>query len=227
MESSALEYDGVIKNKEVYPQYQASDIIQLSSINQHYPNKQALYDINLSIKNREIVFITGNSGAGKSTLLNIISGQLKPSSGTVCVDQKLFIASVFQDLKLIEEYTLIENLEIIFNSSVHIQDLIEYFNLKNLKNELVKNLCGGEKQKVAFIRALIAKPDILIADEPTSALDSHSANAMFELISFYNVKKGLTVLWATHDSNMVKSFSGRCVHLDQGKIIHSGSTCFI
>jgi cell division transport system ATP-binding protein len=91
----------------------------------------------------------------------------------------------------------------------------------------MKDANGGLKQKVAMIRALLSKPQVLLADEPTAALDKESAMKLFEILNFYNVRRNLTVVWASHNRDLVKQFPGKIVHLDGGKLIYSGHACFI
>ena len=91
----------------------------------------------------------------------------------------------------------------------------------------VKDANGGLKQKVAMVRALLSKPQVLLADEPTAALDKESAMKLFEILNFYNVRKNLTVIWASHNRDLVKQFPGKIVHLDAGNLVYSGHACFI
>ena len=91
----------------------------------------------------------------------------------------------------------------------------------------VNDANGGLKQKVAIIRALLTRPDVLIADEPTSSLDIDNTRRLFDVLNLYNVKRGLTVIWATHNKELIKSFTGRIIHLDNGRLVYSGNACFI
>ena len=86
---------------------------------------------------------------------------------------------------------------------------------------------GGLKQKMSMIRALLTRPQVLLADEPTSMLDRNSAVNMFEILNYYNTKRGLTIVWSTHNKELIKQFPGRLIHLDQGKLVYSGQACFI
>ncbi|MFT6069822.1 MAG: cell division transport system ATP-binding protein [Bacteriovoracaceae bacterium] len=198
---------------------------------------QGLRNVQLSINNNEVLFVTGSSGAGKTTLLKILTGELEPTSGEVILPPKIkFVAPVFQDLRLLERKTCEANLWISYDSSVHgskkeylkeLNELAKVFGITDRLDMKMDKANGGLKQKVAIIRALLTRPDILVLDEPTSSLDSANAQKLFDVLSFYNSKRGLTVIWATHNRELVKKFSGRIVHLDRGKLVYSGHACFI
>ncbi len=78
-----------------------------------------------------------------------------------------------------------------------------------------------------MIRALLAKPDALLADEPTAALDRDASFRLFELLNHYNQRRGLTLVWATHNKDMIKQFPGKVAHLDGGRLMYAGQACFI
>jgi cell division transport system ATP-binding protein len=110
------------------------------------------------------------------------------------------------------------------------KELIELSRVMGVYEHLeqkIEDCNGGLKSKVAMIRALLAKPDALLADEPTSALDREASFRLFELLSHYNQRKGLTLVWATHNREMVKQFPGKVAHLDQGRLMYAGQACFI
>jgi ABC-type multidrug transport system ATPase subunit len=214
----------------------------LEDVEVEYSGIFALKSIQLSINQGEIVFITGPSGAGKTTLLNILSGKLNPTSGSVKLPIKndlgktFFTARVFQDLRLFEDLTLLENLQWSYdkflykNKKEFKEDLNELSRIFGIEDKLklkINKANGGLKQKVAIIRALLAKPDAFIADEPTSSLDGDNAKKLFEVLNLYNSKRGMTVIWASHNKDLVKKFNGKIIHINSGKLIYSGHACFI
>lgn len=212
----------------------------LEDVSMHFGNLAALRSVHLSIKKGEILFITGASGSGKTTLLKILSGSMLPSFGKVRSiadsNKSFFISRVFQDNRLIGDFSCRKNLEMSYDSTVYNSrkefesDMIELCKILGIYNRLdLKVSCanGGLIQKVAIVRALLSRPNVIIADEPTSSLDYENARKVFELLNLYNVKRGLTVIWASHNSELVKKFTGRIVHLDNGKLIYSGHACFI
>ncbi len=214
-----------------------SNLFYLEDVTVDYNGNKALRNVQLSIEKGEIVFITGVSGAGKTTLLKVLSGEISPTSGRVRgAGRNIFISQVFQDLRLMGKMTCRDNLMMSYDSTVYsskaefLQDLNELSRVLGIKDRLdlkVNDANGGLKQKVAIIRALLSRPDVFVADEPTSSLDFDNAQKLFEVLNLYNVKRGLTVVWASHNKELVKKFTGRILHLDNGRLVYSGHACFI
>jgi ABC-type multidrug transport system ATPase subunit len=213
-------------------------LFHLEGVSVNFGTVHALKNVSLTINPGEVLFITGKSGAGKTTLLNILAGDINSKAGKILSpDQKtVFTSQVFQDLRLMENVTCEENLWVSYDSKIYKnkneyhQDMMELCNVLGVKDYLnvkIKDANGGLKQKVAMIRALLSKPQVLLADEPTAALDKESAMKLFEILNFYNVRRNLTVVWASHNRDLVKQFPGKIVHLDGGKLIYSGHACFI
>jgi len=180
-----------------------------------------LKDINLEIEEGSIVTIKGPSGSGKSTLLSIIGTLDNADSGKILINGQNIkdelnidklrnknIGFVFQFHNLISELTLEENVclpKMIANDLINkneINELFEYFNLKDRMNSFPNDLSGGEKQRVAVMRAIINNPSIIIADEPTGNLDQENALKMTSLFQKLNTEKNLTIVIATHDENV-------------------------
>lgn len=203
-------------------------------------NTLALEDISLDIKQGEFVFIVGPSGAGKSTLLRILTRELLPSSGKVTVadidliklkDKEIpnlrrKVGVVFQDFKLLDDKTVFENvalaLEVLgkkdeeINKMVeHILKLVEIWDKKNL---FPRQLSGGEAQRTAIARAVVGKPDVLLADEPTGDLDPKTAWSVLQLLNEIN-SWGTTILMATHNQEIVNTLKKRVLVIKKGKIV--------
>ncbi len=214
-------------------------LLTLEDISMDYGTTKALSSINLVVESGEVLFLTGPSGAGKTTLLKLMGKSIKPTSGSVKfhVDPRVhFIGKVYQDLRLIPRQTCEKTLDQSYDRSIYkskkafLSDRNELCRILGISDKLglkIKEANGGLKQKVAIIRALLTKPSILLLDEPTSSLDAANTKKLYELLSFLNLKRGITVVWATHNKELVKDFSGRIVHLEKGKLIHSGHACFI
>ena len=180
-----------------------------------------LKDINLQIEKGSIVTIKGPSGSGKSTLLSIIGTLDSADSGDILINGKNIrdelnidqlrnknIGFVYQFHNLISELTLEENVclpKMIANELVdknEINELFEYFNLENRMNSFPNDLSGGEKQRVAVMRAIINNPSVIIADEPTGNLDQDNAQKITSLFQKLNTEKNLTIIIATHDESV-------------------------
>lgn len=224
------------KQTALHSQLGRHHLYYVDDLSVNFGNFKALSSIQLTIATKEILFITGPSGAGKTTLLNVLAGNVKQYSGRVIRPKGQFVSQVFQDLRLISNQSCLENLWLAYDSSVYknkdefqrdLSELCRVLGVTDRLGVMINNANGGLKQKIAMIRALLAKPSVLMADEPSAALDKDSAMKMFEILDYLNRKRGLTVIWATHNRELVKQFSGRIIHLDKGKLIHSGRACFI
>lgn len=180
-----------------------------------------LKDINLQIEEGSIVTIKGPSGSGKSTLLSIIGTLDSADSGEISINGKKIqdelnidklrnksIGFVFQFHNLIAELTLEENVclpKMIAKEKIdknQINKLFEYFDLKDRMKSFPNDLSGGEKQRVAVMRAIINNPSVIIADEPTGNLDKENVLKMISLFQKLNTEKKLTIIIATHDENV-------------------------
>tara|TARA_Y100000817_G_scaffold128621_1_gene100854 strand:+ start:2106 stop:2765 length:660 start_codon:yes stop_codon:yes gene_type:complete len=180
-----------------------------------------LKDINLQIEEGSIVTIKGPSGSGKSTLLSIIGTLDSADSGEISINGKKIqdelnidklrnksIGFIFQFHNLIAELTLEENVclpKMIAKEKIdknQINKLFEYFDLKDRMKSFPNDLSGGEKQRVAVMRAIINNPSVIIADEPTGNLDKENVLKMISLFQKLNTEKKLTIIIATHDENV-------------------------
>ncbi|ABS52427.1 ABC transporter ATP-binding protein [Campylobacter hominis] len=193
--------------------------------NENKPNEFiAVKDISFSVKKGEIFILNGVSGSGKTTVLSMIAGLYKPSAGEIIVKNEsinklslkfmsLFrrenIGFIFQNFNLIPTLSVFENiiLPALPCKILPLQradELLDEFNLKNKKNELAKNLSGGEMQRVAIIRALINDADIILADEPTANLDAFLSQKFVEILKFLQ-NKGKTIVISTHDPFLIEN----------------------
>ncbi|MFA5932927.1 MAG: cell division ATP-binding protein FtsE [Microgenomates group bacterium] len=203
-------------------------------------NITALEDINLNIENGEFVFLVGPSGAGKSTLLRLLAREYLPTTGKILVDNQDIsklksgevpfyrrkVGFVFQDFKLLDDRTVLENVALPLHvrgvSDVEIAKEVErtlkLFDIWGRRNLFPRQLSGGEAQRTAIARAIIGKPEILLADEPTGDLDPETAWSVLQLLIEIN-SWGTTVLMATHNKEIVDTQKRRVVSLKGGKII--------
>ena len=215
-------------------------MVEMKNVNVHYSSGvDALVDVNLRINEGEFVFIVGKSGAGKSTLMKLMMREIEPSSGRVFVNgynlSKLkrnkistfrrSIGVVFQEFRLIQDYTVYENVSFVLRiadqSNKYIRQRVPYvLNLVELAGKAkakTKELSGGEQQRVAIARALANDPNLLIVDEPTGNLDPERSYELVGLLKEIN-RCGTTVVMITHEHELVRYFGGRIINLDDGSI---------
>ena len=200
-----------------------------------------LKNLNLTIEDGEFVFIVGHSGAGKTTLTKLLLREEKVSSGTLHIDnfklEKLRnfrvpyfrrrIGVVFQDFKLLDNKTVFENvafaLQIVGAPKRLIEERVLGFlalvGLENKKDSFPSQLSGGEKQRVCLARALINKPQIIIADEPTGNLDPELSYDIMNLLVHINEVTHRTVIVVTHEQQLVDHFNKRVVKIEDGEIV--------
>jgi cell division transport system ATP-binding protein len=217
-----------------------SYLFHLDNCSVEYGSIKALKSVQLTIYPGEILFVTGPSGAGKTSLLSVLGGHLAPTGGKAILPQernsKHFVSTVFQDLRLLQKKSCEENLWLAFDSSIYnsknefhreMEDLARLLGIQDTLNRKIEDCNGGMKQKVAMIRALLCKPTAILADEPTASLDKENSYRLFEVLNHFNHKKGLTLVWATHNKELIKQFPGKIAHLDAGRLVYSGHACFI
>ena len=200
----------------------------------------ALENVNLIIKAKEFVSIVGSSGAGKSTLLRLLIGEEMPTMGEIIVGDvsinslgqrelpylRRKIGTVFQDYKLLPTKTAYENIafamEVVGKDEIEIgEDVPQVLSLVGLEDKADHfpfQLSGGERQRVAIGRAMVHRPDIVVADEPTGNLDPVNTWEVVNLLLKLN-ELGATVILATHDNSIVNALERRVVLMDKGRVI--------
>lgn len=217
------------------------DLIRMRNVNKTYKNGvTAIYDMNLSIKKGQFVFIIGETGCGKSTLIKMLYREEKPTKGKILVggidvaklrNRKIYklrrkIGVVFQDYQLLPKLTAYENVafalevfglpkEEIHKKVVKVLDLV---GLKNKAKHYPSELSGGEQQRVAIARAIVNGPKLLICDEPTGNLDPKKSIEIMEVLEAIN-KLGTTILMVTHDISLVERMKKRTIKLESGRIL--------
>ena len=212
----------------------------------HSGDFYALKNINLELSSTGLTSIIGKSGSGKSTLLNILLGIEKPTSGSLLFNNKNIskmsdkrfsqyhlndISMVFQHYNIFLELTALENIILPLlmkgmsrnNAVKRGKELLDEFKMKNLMNQKCKTLSGGEKQRVAILRAIGTAPKVLLCDEPTGALDSKNSEAIMEILK--KLSKSILVVLVSHNKELVKKYSDRIITLKDG-MIESDKTIF-
>jgi len=214
-------------------------MLEINSITKKYKKNQtvftALDDVTFQVEKGDFLSVVGPSGSGKSTLLHTIGGLIRPDSGQVLFMGKdvyalnrhesgLFrqkhVGFVFQQFHLMPYLTVYENIKLVCTkSSQEIETYLDKCSLLPLKNKFPSELSVGEKQRTAFIRAIITQPDILLADEPTGNLDPVNSEILMTLIEDFHHGGG-TVLLVSHDPETSK-YASRHITLNSGKLIKS------
>ena len=203
----------------------------------------ALQGVNMQIEDGEFVFLVGPSGSGKSTIIKLITGELRPTSGSVHVNGysldrirrreipylRRTIGVVFQDFRLIHTMTVYDNvafaMRVIGASEKEIKARVPYvLELVGLDNKSRRHpgeLSGGEQQRLAIARALVNNPSTIIADEPTGNLDPARSLEIMTLLQEIN-NLGTTILVVTHEMDLVERFAKRVIAIDDGLVISDG-----
>lgn len=217
------------------------DLIRLRNVNKTYKNGvTAIYDMDLTIKKGEFVFLIGETGCGKSTLIKMLYREEKPTKGKIIVgginvaklrNSKVYklrrkIGVVFQDFQLLPKLTAYENvafaLEVLGlpKDEIHkkVVKVLDLVGLKNKAKHYPNQLSGGEQQRVAIARAIVNGPKLLICDEPTGNLDPKKSLEIMEVLEAIN-KLGTTVVMVTHDIAIVKKMNKRVILLNSGRIV--------
>ena len=220
-------------------------MIKIKEVSKIYPSSEngptiALDNVSFDIREKEFVSLVGRSGAGKTTLLKMVLGEERPTEGEINFDgvdiSKLKkrelpflrrrIGTVFQDYKLFENKTAYENvaygMEVIGASDEEIErDVPQVLDIVGLADKFCNfpaELSGGEKQRLGIARALIHRPDVILADEPTGNLDPYHTHDIIQLlVKIY--QSGTTVILATHDKEVINSLGKRVITLDKGKVV--------
>ena len=204
---------------------------------------KALNGVSMQIEDGEFVFLVGPSGSGKSTIIKLITGELKPTSGTVHVNGSSLerirkreipylrrtVGVVFQDFRLIPNMTVYENvafaMRVIGAKEKDIKERVPYvLELVGLENKASRHpgeMSGGEQQRLAIARALVNNPSTIIADEPTGNLDPARSFEIMALLQEIN-NLGTTVLVVTHEKDLVERFAKRVIAIDEGLVVSDG-----
>ncbi len=221
-------------------------IIQIENLNRSFEHAgntiPVLKDINLNIQEGECVVLKGVSGSGKTTLLSLIAGLDKPSSGKVLIEGEPIsklpdafaselrakkIGMIFQHFNLLEHLSVGENVTIpLIPSGLNMKEIhakvhsaLTLANIMHKKEILSSRLSGGEKQRTAIARALVANPDIILCDEPTANLDRDNSLLFINILKTLH-SMGKTIIVATHDplfDNL--SFKSTVIPMVDGKIV--------
>ena len=204
---------------------------------------QALKGISMQIEDGEFAYLVGPSGSGKSTIIKLITGELRPTSGTVHVNgyslerirkreipyMRRTVGVVFQDFRLIDSKSVYDNvafaMRVVGADDKEIKERVPYVlelvGLENKGRRLPTELSGGEQQRLAIARALVNNPSTIIADEPTGNLDPARSLEIMSLLQEIN-NLGTTMLVVTHQMDLVERFHKRVISIDDGLVVSDG-----
>ena len=219
-------------------------MIEFTDVTKSYTvGTKALKGVSMQIEDGEFAFLVGPSGSGKSTIIKLITGELKPTSGTVHVNgyslerirkreipyMRRTVGVVFQDFRLIENKTVYDNvafaMRVIGAKEKEIKERVPYvLELVGLESKVSRHpneLSGGEQQRLAIARALVNNPSTIIADEPTGNLDPAKSVEIMSLLQEIN-NLGTTMLVVTHAKDLVERFPKRVIAIDNGLIVSDG-----
>ncbi len=217
-------------------------IIEVKNLVKKFGEITAVDDISFSVEKGEIFGFLGPNGAGKSTTIKILTTLLQPTHGEITLNGFSVIGNpnavrhsfgiVFQDPSLDDELTAWENME--FHGVIYglekkmrrerIQKLMEFVELWERKDSLVKTFSGGMKRRLEIARGLLHHPKIIFLDEPTLGLDPQTRNHMWNYLKELNKTEGTTVFFTTHYMEEADKIADRIAIVDHGKIVASGTS---
>lgn len=222
------------------------ELLKLDHIQKYYGNEgnvtRAIRDIDFSVMEGEFLGIMGASGSGKTTMLNCISTIDTVSAGHIYLDgtdvteihpkeiarfRRENLGFIFQDFQLLDTLTIEENVSLALTINhvpakeikARVQNIAQILKITDILEKYPYQVSGGQKQRCACARALINRPDLILADEPTGALDSRSAQMLLETFTAMNDEMGATILMVTHDA-FSASYCSRILFLKDGEIFH-------
>jgi polar amino acid transport system ATP-binding protein len=217
-------------------------MIHVSHLTKNFGSVKVLKDINLDVKEQEVVVIIGPSGSGKSTVLRCLNYLEEPSGGEIVIDNiplraganlnsiRSEVGMVFQRFNLFQNLTVLENIML---APVQVRGkrteearedamrLLKRVGLENKANAMPDELSGGQQQRVAIARALAMNPQVLLFDEPTSALDPEMVKEVLDVMKSL-ANEGMTMVVVTHEMGFAKEVGDRVIFVDGGVIVEEG-----
>ncbi|GAW29548.1 amino acid ABC transporter ATPase [Carboxydocella sp. ULO1] len=219
-------------------------VIKFNNVNKYFGNHHVLKDINLEIREGEVVVVIGPSGSGKSTMLRCINQLEKISSGELIVDGfrlddpkvninllRQEIGMVFQHFNLYPHKTVLENITL---APIKVKKMdpreaekiaryyLQKVGIAEKADAYPSQLSGGQQQRVAIARGLAMKPKIMLFDEPTSALDPEMVNEVLDVMKSL-AREGMTMVVVTHEMGFAREVADRVIFMDEGRIIEEGT----
>jgi len=218
-----------------------NNIISVKNLTKKFKNFKAVDNISFDVKKGEIFAFLGPNGAGKSTTIKMLTTLLEPTEGEIIINGfnpakdkdavRHSFGIVFQDPSLDDDLTALENMYfhgILYKVNKNIRDkrikkLLEFVELWDRKDNLVKTFSGGMKRRLEIARGLLHHPKILFLDEPTLGLDPQTRNHTWDYIKNINKKENMTVFFTTHYMEEAEKIAQRIAIIDHGKIVAQGT----
>ena len=217
-----------------------SEIIVFDKVSLKISKTNILHNLNFSISQADFTYLIGKTGSGKSSIIRSIYCDIPIESGKSIIDGKDIskikknqipflrrkIGIIFQDFKLLSDRSIYRNLEFVLKATdwkdkqkinERIDEVLNEVGMINLKNRMAYQLSGGEQQRISIARAILNKPNLILADEPTGNLDPGTSKEIMNLLIKIN-NQGSTILMATHDYDMISNFPKRTLRLEDGKL---------
>ena len=217
-----------------------SEIIVFDKVSLKISKTNTLHNLNFSISQADFTYLIGKTGSGKSSIIRSIYCDIPLESGKSIIDGKDIskikknqipflrrkIGIIFQDFKLLSDRSVYRNLEFVLKATdwkdkqkinERIDEVLNEVGMINLKDRMPYQLSGGEQQRISIARAILNKPNLILADEPTGNLDPGTSKEIMNLLIKIN-NQGSTILMATHDYDMISSFPKRTLRLEDGKL---------
>jgi cell division transport system ATP-binding protein len=201
---------------------------------------ELLQDVSMHLEPGSFHFLTGPSGSGKTSILRLIGLLHRPTSGTIQIlgkpthqlrrNQRAMlrrrIGTVYQDFRLMDHLTVAENIALplkiagmpLSEAHANVRELLHWMKMEGMEHLMPRSLSGGEMQRVAVARAVVHRPDIILADEPTGNLDGELSMQLMYLLRALNEMHHTTIMVATHDMGLVGKFTYPVLSLEQGKL---------
>ncbi|QYN53398.1 ABC transporter ATP-binding protein [Lactobacillus panisapium] len=202
-------------------------LIETHNLTKNYGNRPALNGVDLKIGKGQLIAFIGTNGAGKSTTINILTGLLKPTSGTISYAANLKIGVVFQTSVLDDKLSVKANLYLRARmykefSSEWLEELINLMGIRRFLHQKYGTLSGGQRRRVDIARSLVNRPDILFLDEPTTGLDLQTRLVIWQLLQKLQKEQGLTIFLTTHYLEEAESADQMYI-LENGHVLASGT----
>ena len=217
-----------------------SEIIVFNEVSLKISETNIIENLNFSISSGDFTYLIGKTGSGKSSIIRSIYCDIPIQSGNCVIDGieidkikknqtpllRRKIGIIFQDFKLLSDRSVHKNLEFVLKATEwkdklkideRINEVLNQVGMINMKDRFPHQLSGGEQQRVSIARAILNKPDLILADEPTGNLDPATSKEIMKLLVDIN-NQGSTILMATHDYDMISNFPKKTLRLEDGKL---------